>query len=92
MLVKIHKSYREVIAICDTNLLGKTFEEGNRAIFINPNFFQGEEKGEKEILEIIEKGAEEDSTFNIIGQEAVNLALKAKIIKEEGIKIGRAHV
>jgi hypothetical protein len=85
MLVKIHNSYRNTIAICDSNLIGKTFEENNRCIFINPNFFQGEEKSEKEILEIIEKGTYEDYTFNIVGKEATSLALKAGIIKPEGI-------
>jgi len=85
MLVKIHPSYRNVIAICDSNIIGKTFEEGNKQIIVNPNFYQGEEKTEKEILEIIEKGTAEDFTFNIVGQESVKLALKCGLIKEEGI-------
>jgi len=85
MLVKIHSSYRNVVAICDSKLIGKTFEEGIKQIFINPAFFKGEEKNEKEILEIIEKGTYEDYTFNIVGEMAINLALKAGIIKPEGI-------
>jgi hypothetical protein len=85
MLVKIHNSYRSIIAICDSNLIGKTFEEGNRCIFINPNFFQGEEKAENEVLEIIEQGSAEDYTFNIVGQESIAIALKSGIIKQEGI-------
>jgi hypothetical protein len=86
MLVKIHSSYRNTIAICDSNLVGKTFEEEIKSLFVNPNFFQGEEKTEQEILEIIEKGIYEDYTFNIVGKEAVSLALKAGIIKQEGIQ------
>ncbi len=85
MLVKIHNSYRSIIAVCDTNLLGKTFEEGNRQIVLNPNFFQGEEKTEQDILKLMEDGAAEDSTFNIVGKESVKTALKAGIIKKEGI-------
>jgi len=85
MLVKIHSSYRNIVAICDSNLIGKTFEENNRCIFINPNFFNGEEKSEQDILEIIEKGTYEDYTFNIVGKESVALALKAGIIRLEGI-------
>lgn len=85
MLVKIHNSYRNVVAICDSNLIGKTFEEGKKYLFVNPNFYQGEEKDEKQVLEIIEKGSAEDYTFNIVGEESVNLALKSGIIREEGV-------
>jgi len=86
MQVKIHHSYRGVVAICDSELIGKTFEEGNMHIFVNPNFFQGEDKNEKEVLKIIEKGAAEDYNFNIVGKEAVKTALEAGIINKEGIK------
>ena len=85
MLVKIHSSYRNVVAICDSDLIGKTLQEGKKYLFVNPNFYQGEEKDEKQVLEIIEKGSAEDYTFNIVGEESVNLALKSGIIREEGI-------
>jgi len=85
MLIKIHKSYRNVIAICDSNLLGKKFEQGKMQIEVN-EFFNGEEKNEKEILAIIEDASKEDATFNIVGEKAVNLALKARIIDKKGIK------
>lgn len=85
MFVKIHHSYRDIIAVCDSEIIGKTFEEGKKCVFVNPNFFQGEKKNEKEVLEIIEHGSEEDSTFNIIGKKAVSIALKAGIVKPEGI-------
>lgn len=85
MLVKIHSSYRNVIAICDSNLIGKSFEEGIRCISISPTFFQGEEKTEQEVLEIIEKGSDEDYTFNIVGKESIAVALKSGLIKQDGI-------
>lgn len=85
MLVKLHNSYRETIAICDTNLIGKTFQEGSRQIQVTENFFKGDEKSEPEVLEIMEKGSAEDATFNIVGEESVKLALKAGIIKPEGV-------
>mgnify|MGYP001569731874 CR=1 FL=1 len=85
MLVKIHESYRNLIAICDSNIIGKTFEEGKRQIKVNEHFFKGDEKTEAEVLEIIEKGSAEDYTFNIVGKESIATALKAGIIKQEGI-------
>ena len=85
MLVKIHSSLRNVLAICDKELIGKTFTEGQRQIVINPHFFGGEEKSEKEIHELIQMGAAEDYTFNIVGKKAVSIALKVGIVKPEGI-------
>lgn len=85
MLVKIHSSYRNTIAICDTELLGKTFEEGQKQLKISENFFKGEEKSEREVMDIIERGSNEDYTFNIVGKKSIELALKTGIINEEGI-------
>jgi len=85
MLVKIHKSYREIVAICDSDLLEKTFEEDNRQIIIGKNFFGGEEKSEGEVLNIIREYSDSDSTFNIVGQKSIDIALKSGIIKKEGI-------
>ena len=85
MLVKIHNSYRTIVAICDSDLVGKTFEEGDKQIKITENFFKGEEKTEQEVLEIIEMGTCEDYTFNIVGKKSVALALKCGLIKKEGI-------
>ncbi len=85
MLVKIHSSYRTVVAICDEDLIGKKFEEENKQIELTEHFFKGEEKTPEEVLEIIEKQSREDATFNIVGQKSVNIALESGIIKEEGI-------
>ena len=53
MLVKIHKSYREIIAICDSNLIGKTFEQGKFQLDVKESFFKGDEKNKTEVLEIM---------------------------------------
>jgi len=85
MLVKIHDSYRSIIAICDSDIIGKTFEEGRRQIKVNELFFKGEEKTEKEVLKLIQEGSAEDYTFNIVGKESVAVAIKAGIVTESGI-------
>ncbi len=83
--MKIHNSYRKIIAICDSDIISKTFEEGIRQIIIGENFFRGQEKSEEEVLEIMEKASAEDATFNIVGNQSVKLALKAGLIKPKGI-------
>lgn len=86
VVVRIIKSYRDIVAICDSKLIGKKFEEGKFQLDIKESFFKGEEVNEEKVLKIMEDMAKEDSTFNIVGEESINLALKAGIIKEEGIK------
>ena len=85
MYIKIHRSYRNVVAVCDTALLGKKFEEGKRQLDVRENFFKGKDVDEKEALKIFQLQFREDATFNIVGEESVALALRAGIISEEGI-------
>lgn len=90
MLIKIHKSYRNVVAICDSEIIGKKFyedfERGTKQLDLHENFFKGEEKSEEEIIEIIKMEKMEDSTFNIVGEKSVNAAIKAELISEEEIQ------
>ena len=89
MFVRIHESYRNVIAICDENLIGENFEEGQMQLEVKENFFKGEKKTIEEVKKIIENGIIEDTTFNIVGEESVNLALELNIINREGIRTVR---
>jgi uncharacterized protein len=86
MFVKIIKSYRDIVAICDSDLIGRRFEEENRQIDVKESFFRGEQLPEEEVLEIMSEMAKEDATFNIVGKKSINLALKVGIISESGIK------
>jgi len=85
MLIKIHEAYRKIIALCDSDLIGKKFEEGIKQIEIRENFFKGEEKPKQEIIKILKDMEKEDSTFNIVGQESIKTALEAGVIKQHGI-------
>lgn len=85
MFVNIIKSYRNVVAVCDRELIGKKFEEGKFQLDVKENFFKGKEVSEEEALEIMKNMKFEDSTFNIIGKRAVNTALKAEIITRDGV-------
>ena len=85
VLVKIIETYRDVIAICDSELLGRRFEQGKFQLDVKESFFKGEETNEEKTIEIMKNMSKEDATFNIIGKKSVNTALKAGIIDEEGI-------
>lgn len=85
MQINIIRSYRYVVAICDSNLLGKTFEEEKFQLDVKESFYKGEEVSQIEAIEMMRDMQREDATFNIIGKEATKAALKAGIIEKESI-------
>lgn len=86
MLVKIHKTYRDVVAICDLDLIGKKFEQGKFQLDIKESFFKGDKISKEKAIKLMQDMSREDATFNIIGERSVNTALKAGIISKKGIK------
>ena len=86
MFVNIIKSYRITIAICDSELIGKYFEEGDFQLDVKEKFFKGEEMSEDEVGELMSKMSAEDATFNIVGEKSVGLALKSGLVSEEAVK------
>jgi hypothetical protein len=83
--IKIHRSYRTVVAACDLALLGKKFEEGKRQLDIRENFYKDKECDKKEAIKIMQLQVIEDATFNIVGKEATEAAKEAGIISNENI-------
>ena len=86
MFLNIIKTYRDVVVICDEELIGKKFEEGEFQLDIKENFFKGEKVDEQKLLKVIEDFSKEDATFNIVGEKSVNTVLKAGLISKEGVK------
>ncbi len=85
MFLKIHKSYRQVVGICDSKLIGQKFEEEVFQLDIKENFFKGEEINDEKAIEMMKDLAKEDATFYIVGEKSVAAALKAGIIDENGV-------
>ncbi len=90
--LKIHESEGKTIcAICDFDVLGKVFEENERVLDVDVDFFGGEKAGLKEIKEI-SNHIRQSHTSNIIGNHIItelikNGSLKASAVKEiSGIK------
>lgn len=85
MFVKIHRSYRTVVAMCDSGLLGKKFEEGIRQLDVRENFYNEREIDREEAIRLIRLQAKEDATFNIVGPESVAIALESGVIDKSAI-------
>lgn len=86
MFINIIKSYRDVVAICDSDLIGKNFEEGEFQLDVKESFFKGKDLPKEEIERMIRTMKIEDATFNIVGKESVELALNTGAISQEGVK------
>ena len=83
--IKIHSSYRTVVAICDLNLIGKKFEQGNRQLDLKENFYKGKSLNPEQAVKIIQEQTTEDATFNIVGKESIKAAIDAKAITQESV-------
>jgi hypothetical protein len=80
--VKKHYSeHSEVVSLCDSDLLGKCFEDKKLCLNISKRFYEGELLKEKEILPLIE----ERTVLNIVGKESIKFAIKHKFINKENI-------
>ena len=94
MLVKIHHGTRMVVAICDSDLIGKKFEEGKKQLDMRGGFFEGEEKNAEEVREIVENAKKEDASFNVVGEEACRVCQECDLFKGdefmmvEGVPVG----
>ena len=84
MYIKIHKSYRTVVAVCDKEIIGKKFEQGKLQLDLRENFYKGEIVNFEKAVEMMQRQAHEDATFNIAGKNAVKAAIEAGVISKEG--------
>jgi len=84
--VKLHKSYRNVLAVCDSNLIGEKFEQDNRQLDCKESFYKEKEISYKDAVQLMESQLKDDATFNIVGDESVRAAQEAKIINSKNIK------
>ncbi len=85
ILLKIHKSYRWVVAVCDEDIFGRKLVDGKRVIDVSGEFFNGKEMNNKEVATEIIRCNREDATFNLVGENSVRIAKELGIIKNEGI-------
>lgn len=86
MFVKIIKSCRDIVTICDSNLIGKTFENEKEKLEVKESFYSGEEKTPEQVKEIIHIMVREDATFNIVGKDSIKIAIDEGIIDKNCVR------
>ena len=70
-----------LVAVCDADLLGETFDNGDLSLTVNEEFYEGDPADENRIVDRLAKC----SVANIVGTEAVELAVEHGFVEEENV-------
>ena len=82
MIVKIHKKdNRTIAAVCDTDLMGQKFEEGDLQLDLSSDFYNGDEMNETEVGDLMRNS----DGVNLVGENSIKLGLKEGIIDKTHI-------
>lgn len=80
--MKIYRVRGEVlVAVCDADIVGKVFREGNLKIEVKEEFYGTEEFEEKEVEEALKKA----TIANITGKMAVELAIRIGVVDKDKV-------
>jgi len=85
ILIRVHESYRWVVAVCDRDIFGRKLIDGKRVLDLSGEFFNGNVMSDEEAEEEIIRCDNEDATFNFVGKRSVGLAKKLGLVKDEGV-------
>ncbi|MBS3135399.1 DUF424 domain-containing protein [Candidatus Woesearchaeota archaeon] len=73
---------RMVLALCDSSLLGKKFEEGKLRLDLSGGFYRGEEVSEKMLESMVSRAY----ILNAVGEESVVWIITRRLAKKDDIK------
>ena len=83
MIVKVHRTTegRKIVAVCDSDLVGKKFEEGKMQLDLSSGFYKGEEISKDKVSKLIK----EPGVFNVVGEKCVGLFLKLGLVDKGNV-------
>lgn len=70
-----------VVGVCDSDLVGKKFVEGEKALNISEFFFKGEIYDKEKAADVINSAY----SLNIVGKKAIEICLDLGIVSKENI-------
>uniref|UniRef100_A0A7J2TLK0 DUF424 domain-containing protein n=1 Tax=Archaeoglobus fulgidus TaxID=2234 RepID=A0A7J2TLK0_ARCFL len=80
--MKIYNVRGEIlVAVCDSELVGKVFRDGNLKLEVKESFYGEEDFSEKEVAEALKRA----TIANITGERAVNLAIRLGLIDKDRV-------
>ena len=83
MMVKQHvtRDKRLLLAVCDSELIGKKFEDDKIQLDLSSDFYKGEEMDEEKVLKLMKCA----SMVNLVGKKSVSFGIKAGIVEKEQV-------
>ena len=84
MLVKLHKNQenRTVAAVCDSDIAGKKYEEGEKQLDLTSDFYAGQETDEQHTGDIIRNA----DIVNLVGEKSVQCGINEEVIDEDKVQ------
>ncbi len=80
MKAKKHEiQYKTILAVCDKEHIGKTFEDGKITFTVSERFYNGEEITPAQLKELLK----EADSVNLFGNKCVELAISEGFLGEK---------
>jgi len=73
-----------LVSVCDPDCLGETYEDGPVTLTVSEEFYGGDDAVEATTEEVI-AGLQRAQVANIVGTEAVGVAVEAGLVDEETV-------
>jgi Uncharacterized conserved protein len=73
-----------LVSVCDTDCLGETYENGQATLEVTESFYGGDDAAEVGREEVV-SGLTRAQIANIVGDQAVEIAVDAGLVDEETV-------
>ena len=73
-----------LVSVCDPDCLGETYEDGPVTLTVTEEFYGGDDAVEATAEEVV-AGLQRAQVANIVGTEAVGVAVEAGLVDEETV-------
>ena len=73
-----------LVSVCDADCLGETYDNGRATITVSKSFYGGDDAVEAGPEDVV-SGLQRAQVANIVGTEAVGVAVEAGLVDEETV-------
>ncbi len=73
---------QRLLAVCDADLLGSSFREGDRRLDVSEQFYGGEEADEA----ALRAGLGQCTMANLVGEKAIRVAIDIGLVNPENVQ------
>lgn len=70
-----------LVAVCDSDVLGETFEEGEVSLTVSEEFYGGDEADREAVVDSLSRA----TVANIVGTRAVAIAIEEGFVDEANV-------